>query len=90
MPTVIIPPPYQGPTRGVGRVDVAGETARDVLDALEKAYPGFRAQVVDGEGRVHRFVKLFVNRELLAPGDLGTSRLGADDELEIVAAIAGG
>ncbi|HEX2486381.1 MAG TPA: MoaD/ThiS family protein [Myxococcota bacterium] len=89
MPTVIIPPPYQGPTQGVGRVDVAGETLRDCLDALEKSYPGFRAQVVDADGRVHRFVKLFVNRALVPAGDLG-ARLADDDELEIVAAIAGG
>jgi len=87
MPTVIIPPPYQGPTRGVGRVDVAGATLRECLDALEGSYPGFRAQVVDPQGR--RFVKLFVNRELVPGGDLGR-RLAERDELEIVAAIAGG
>ena len=89
MPTVIIPPPYQGPTRGVGRVDVAGATLRECLDALEGSYPGFRTQVVDPQGRVHRFVKLVVNRELVSGGDLGL-RLADRDELEIVAAIAGG
>jgi hypothetical protein len=89
MPTVIIPPPYQGPTRGVGRVEVPGDTLRACLDALEGSYPGFRAQVVDPQGRVHRFVKLFVNRELVAGGVLG-EKLGERDELEIVAAIAGG
>ena len=76
-------------TRGVGRVDVAGDTLRECLDALEGSYPGFRAQVVDPQGRIHRFVKLFVNRELVPGGDLGR-RLAERDELEIVAAIAGG
>jgi sulfur-carrier protein len=89
MPTVIIPPPFQGPTRGVGRVEVQGETLRECLDALEGSYPGFRAQIMGAEGRVHRFVKLFVNRDLVPGGDLG-AKLGARDELEIVAAIAGG
>jgi molybdopterin converting factor small subunit len=89
MPTVIIPPPYQGPTRGVGRVEITATTVRECLDALEGRYPGFRAQVVDGSGAVHRFVKLFVNRELAGPGGLERP-LAAGDELEIVAAIAGG
>jgi hypothetical protein len=89
MPTVIIPPPYQGPTRGAGRVEVAGATLRECLDALERSYPGFRAQVLDSQGRVHRFVKLFLNREPVPAGDLG-HRLAERDELEIVAAIAGG
>lgn len=89
MPTVIIPPPYQGPTRGAGRVEVPGETLRECLDALEARYPGFRAQVLDAEGRVHRFVKLFLNRETVAAGDLAHP-LAPRDELEIVAAIAGG
>jgi sulfur carrier protein ThiS len=89
MPTVIIPPPYQGPTRGVGRVEVAGTTLRECLDGVERSYPGFRAQVVDAQGRVHRFVKLFLNREPVPGGDLGRA-LSDTDEIEIVAAIAGG
>jgi len=89
MPTVIIPPPYQGPTRGVGRVEVEAGTLRACLDLLDRRYPGFRAQVVDAGGGVHRFVKLFVNRELAGPDGLDRE-LRADDEIEIVAAIAGG
>jgi sulfur-carrier protein len=89
MPVVVIPPPYQGPTRAVGRIQVEAGDVRAVLDELERRFPGFRPQVVTPDGTLHRFVKLFVNGELLARGDLGR-KLEADDELEIVAAIAGG
>jgi sulfur carrier protein ThiS len=89
VPKVIIPPPYQGPTRGVGRIQVEGATLRACLEAVEKEHPGFLAQVVDGRGAVHRFVRLFVNGERVDEGDLARS-LEAEDELEIVAAIAGG
>lgn len=89
MPKVIIPPPYQGPTRGEGRVEVEGSTLGACLDALERRFPGFRAQVMDEQGAVHRFVKLFVNGELVPRADL-SRRLAEGDEIEILAAIAGG
>lgn len=89
MPVVVIPPPYQGPTRAVGRVEVEPGDVRAILDEMERRFPGFRPQVVSPAGSLHRFVKLFVNGELLERGDL-ERKLEADDELEIVAAIAGG
>ena len=56
---------------------------------MESLHPGFLAQVIDSAGSVHRFVKLFRNADLLTGDGLDTA-LDAADELEIVAAIAGG
>lgn len=89
MPVVVIPPPYRGPTRGADEVEVPGATVAACLDAVEARFPGFRAQVVDGEGRVHAFVKLFRNGDQLV-GDALATPLGAGDRLEVLAAIAGG
>jgi len=89
VPKVIIPPSYQGPTRGVGQLQVEGATIRACLDAVEKEHAGFLAQVVDPGGNVHRFVKLFVNGDHVT-GDPGAHRVESGDEIEIVAAIAGG
>ena len=89
MPQIIIPPPYQGPTQGVGRMECAGATVLACLEAVEREHPGFLAQVIDPAGNVHRFVKLFRNGELLTADALGVA-LEATDEIEIVAAIAGG
>jgi molybdopterin synthase sulfur carrier subunit len=89
VPRVQIPPPYQGPTRGQGRVDVAGNDVRECIEAVEAQYPGFLPQVLDSEGRVHRFVQIFVNGEEIARSALDTP-VRPDDEVEILAAIAGG
>lgn len=89
MPTVKIPPPYQGPTRGTAVVDVEGATVGECIRAVERRFPGFGEQVFDAGGRVHRFVKLFVNGSEVERGALDTA-VGAEDEVEILAAIAGG
>jgi hypothetical protein len=86
---VLIPPPYRGPTAGLDRVPVSGATVGECLDAVEARHPGFRAMVVDDAGRVHRFVKLFRNGDLLR-GDALAEKVAADDEIEVLAAIAGG
>lgn len=88
MPTVIVPAPYRGPTRGEGEVPVEGSTVRACLEAVERSHAGFLAQVVDGSGQVHRFVRLFVNGAP-APAGLDTP-MARSDKLEIIAAIAGG
>ena len=89
MPTVLIPPPYRGPTRGVESVEVPAGTVAACLNAVEARFPGFRAQVVDDQGRVHPFVKLFRNREQLT-GDALAEPIADGDRLEVLAAIAGG
>ena len=90
MPIVKIPPPYQGPTAGEGTVEVEGETVRECLEAVESRFPGFAAQVVDGDGRVHRFVNLFVNGDELDRAKALDAPVQETDEVEILAAIAGG
>ena len=90
MPKVLIPPPYRGPTQGTGELVVEGDTALDCLEAVERKYPGFLDQVVDADGGLHRFVKLFRNGDLLQASSALATKLDPDDELEVLAAIAGG
>ena len=89
MPSVRIPPPYRGPTLGAEALNVDGATVGECLEAVERKFPGFLPQVLDDDGNVHRFVKLFKNGEHVARDPLRT-RLAAGDDLEIIAAIAGG
>lgn len=89
MPKVLIPPPYRGPTQGTAEIAVEGESVLACLEAVDRKFPGFLAQVLDEDGNVHRFVKLFCNGDHLE-ADALARRLGSGDELEIVAAIAGG
>jgi hypothetical protein len=89
MPIVSIPPPYRGPTRGEARVEVEGGTARECLVAVDARYAGFLALVLDAEGGLHRFVKLFVSERPLT-GETLDAPLDPDAELTVIAAIGGG
>ena len=89
MPIVIVPPPYQGPTRGISKVEVPATTIRGAVEAMDLQYPGFAPLLFTSEGDLHRFVKIFCNGEPVE-GDSLDASVAADDEIEVVAAIAGG
>jgi molybdopterin converting factor small subunit len=89
MPTIDVPPPYRGPTRGVATVEVEGKTVGECLHAVEAQYPGFDAQIFDPQGRVHGFVRLFINGEPVERDALDTE-VSDSDTVEVLAAIAGG
>jgi molybdopterin converting factor small subunit len=89
MPRVKIPPPYQGPTQGQDTIDVLGSTVRECIEAVGQEFPGFAEQVFDAAGNVHRFVTLFINGDEIDRAAVDTA-VAASDEVEILAAIAGG
>jgi len=89
MPLVAVPEPYRGPTRGLGEIQVDASDVLGALLAVEAAHPGFKELVLDANGVLHRFVKLFVNDEQIDHGALDLP-LGEKDRLGVLAAIAGG
>ena len=89
MATIVIPPPYRGPTQGAERVEVSGGTVRACIEAVEARHPGLGPMILDASGNVHRFVKLFRNGDQLH-GDVLGAAVDDGDELEVIAAIAGG
>ena len=89
MPQVVVPPPYRGPTLGEERIEVAGATVGECLEAVGKRFAGFHELIFDGAGRVHKFVKLFVNGDEIERTALDRA-VGRADSIEVLAAIAGG
>ena len=89
MPVVKIPTVFRGPTQGKDRVEVEGATVRQCLEAVSAEFDFFRDQIFDADDKIHRFVQLFVNGEEIDRGDLDLA-VSAGDEVDIVAAVAGG
>jgi molybdopterin converting factor small subunit len=92
MAIVLIPVIFRGPTLGEAQVDTPVDTIGACFDAVEARFPGVRELVIDAQsGGIHRFVQVTLNGEMLerAPKVLDTP-VSATDEIEIIAAIAGG
>jgi len=70
-------------------VEIEGATVEACLRSVGDLYPGFIEQIFDARGAVHRFVKLFINGDEIDRAAIDT-RVAADDEVEILAAVAGG
>jgi molybdopterin synthase sulfur carrier subunit len=87
---VRIPTPLRRFTGGAEEVGVDGTTIGTVVDNLEKRYPGIKERLCDEQGRVRRFVNLYVNGDdIRFLNSLDTS-VKDGDEVSIVPAIAGG
>ncbi|MCP4066822.1 MAG: MoaD/ThiS family protein, partial [Phycisphaeraceae bacterium] len=77
---------------GESEVEVAGDTIAVCLDLVEEQFPGLRELVIDpATHSIHKFVKVTLNGELLDrdPATLAQP-VSATDEIEVIAAIAGG
>jgi molybdopterin synthase sulfur carrier subunit len=71
-------------------VEAAGANIGELIEDLEKSYPGIKERLCDENGNVRRFVNIFLNDEdIRFLEDQGTA-VKAGDEVSIVPAIAGG
>lgn len=68
-------------------VEAAGGTVGEILDDLERQFPGIRFRMIDEQGSIRRHIRLFYRREMVF--DLATP-LADDEELMIVQALSGG
>ena len=70
--------------------EVTGATVREVIDELERRYPGMAAFILDETGRLRRHVNVFVGDEPIADRDRLTDRLSPGDRVFILQALSGG
>lgn len=88
--TVRIPTPLRKLVEGADRVEVEGQSVREVLDALESAHPGFGEKLYDDKGGLRRFVNVFLGDEDVRFLQGLDTAVEAGAEISIVPAIAGG
>lgn len=87
---VRIPTPLRRFTGGSEEVGVDGTTIGAVVDNLEQRYPGIKERLCDEQGRVRRFVNLYVNGDDIRFLNSLDTPVKDGDEVSIVPAIAGG
>jgi molybdopterin/thiamine biosynthesis adenylyltransferase/molybdopterin converting factor small subunit len=90
MVAVYIPTALRKLTGGQARVDAQGDNLAAIVSDLERRFPGFRQALVDDGGEFHRFVNVYVNQQDVGDSLAVDLRVGQDDEVAFVPAIAGG
>src|SRR3989442_743665 len=90
MATVYVPTPLRQATGGRSKLTASGRTVKELLDGLERTYPGIRQQLCDETGEIRSFINVFVNgTEIRQLEGLSTPVQDAD-EVSIIPAMAGG
>ena len=88
--TVRVTAVLQRITNGQKAIEASGRTVGDVLKDIDSRHPGFAAQMYGEDGKVHRFVNIYLNDEdIRYTGGVDTA-LKPGDVLDILPALAGG
>jgi molybdopterin synthase sulfur carrier subunit len=87
---VLIPTPLQKFTGDEASVSLEASSIDGLLQALEARFPGIRARLCDENGKLRRFLNLYVNSEDIRFLDNQATPLKDGDEVSIVPAVAGG
>ncbi|MEA5441611.1 MoaD/ThiS family protein [Cyanobium gracile] len=87
---VLIPTPLQKFTNDEASVSLEAVSIDGLLQALEGRYPGIQARLCDENGKLRRFLNLYVNSEDIRFLDNQATVLSDGDEVSIVPAVAGG
>lgn len=84
---VLLPTPLADYTRHRREVDGHGATLAEVLQDLDRQFPGIRFRMVDEQGAIRPHIKIFVNR---AQARGIATALAPADEVLVIAALSGG
>ncbi len=87
--TVHIPTILRPLTNNQKRIEISGSDVLDVIEAMERQYPGVKEKLITG-GKAHRFMNIYVNDDDIRFSDGLSTRLNDGDSLTILPAVAGG
>ena len=75
---------------GAKTVEAQGSTVREVLTDLDRRHPGIAGQLFTEDGSLHRFVNVYLNDEDVRFLGSLDAKVGDEDVIAILPAVAGG
>src|SRR3989338_5776808 len=87
---VRIPTPLQKLTNNQSEVQCEAKNVDELLAGLETQYPGIKERLCDAEGKLRRFVNVYVNEEDIRFLQGQETKIKSGDDISIIPAIAGG
>ncbi|MFL1376231.1 MULTISPECIES: ubiquitin-like small modifier protein 1 [unclassified Nocardiopsis] len=77
-------------TDDAAEVTAQGSTLAEILDDLEANHPGIRARILDDNGKVRRFVNVYVGDEDVRFAQGLQTEIAEGAQISIIPAVAGG
>ena len=90
MANVRVPSMLRPTVGGERSVAAEGSTLRELINNVDKRYPGFAGQLLEVDGGQRRFVNIYVNDEDVRYLDGLDTRVEEGDVISILPAVAGG
>lgn len=87
---VMIPTPLRRFTADDAQIEVDAETITDILNELDRRYPGLRDRLCEENGKLRRFFNVYVDGEDVRFLDDLDTKVPEGSEVSIIPAISGG
>jgi molybdopterin converting factor small subunit len=87
---VKVPTILRSHTGGSKSVEASGDTLDAVLQDVDSRHEGLRARLVDDEGKLHRFVNIYVDDEDVRFNGSLDAPVTENSTVTILPAVAGG
>lgn len=88
--TVRIPTPLVKLTQNRVEVKADGTNIKELIDDLERKFPGIKERICEETGKIRKFINVYVNEEDIRFLQQEETSLKHGDEVSIIPAIAGG
>ncbi|MCI0628824.1 MAG: MoaD/ThiS family protein [Acidobacteria bacterium] len=87
---VRIPVQLRALTSGQEVVTASGNSVLELIEDIDQRFPGVKERICEADGKVRRFVNIFVNEEDIRFLENLQTPISEKDEVSIIPAIAGG
>ena len=88
MPTIWIPPLLQKLTNGAKVVEIEGQSIREVVTALDLAFPGIKSHLCDRNDKIRVEIAVAVDSQIVTTGM--RTQISTDSEVHFLPALSGG
>ncbi len=90
MVKVKIPGLLQQDANGSSDVDLEAKTIPEAVRGLVKQYPQLAQRLCDSKGRIKKYVRFYINQEVIETDKYQSLSLKEDDLISIIIPVAGG
>jgi molybdopterin synthase sulfur carrier subunit len=88
--TVILPPALRKRADHQARLQVEGTTIREIIEALERRFPGIRFNLCDETGELRPYVNIFIEKENIRYLQGLDTPIHTEGRIYILPSVAGG